>query len=162
MKWREKGTRLYRKFVLGEHVEDLNHGGDMSAEAMKYPQSALEAFGQGVRLDLRARLAVDFLKTPMAAEYARYGFVELKMAPAMVPEMVAKFALDTAEQVILQAEERGWTAPLPDHADLNAQEKHQARRNAKFNVEGQLAGQRYMQEVAAGAIATPNGPRMPS
>lgn len=142
------------------------------ANEMKYPQSAIEAFPQGVRLDLRVRLAIDFLKTPLAAEYLKglesAAVEDLRAAadgqepPVKLADRVAKFTLDLAEAVMVDAEQRGWTAPMPDTDELDASTKRQARRNARFQIEGQVAGQRAMQEMAAGAIATPGGPRMPS
>lgn len=141
------------------------------AQELKYPQSAIEAFPQGVRLDLRTRLAIDFLKTPLVAEVAKIISVPLETVNAfaeeagvagvpVMPVAIAKFALDLADAVMVDAEARGWMAPMPETDELDASTKRQSRRNARFQVEGQVAGQRAMQEMAAGAIATPQGPRV--
>jgi hypothetical protein len=103
-----------------------------------YPHNVLEGFAAGCLLDLRVRLAVDFLKGPLA-----------NMAPdGAEARDLAEYALDLATELLSLAESRGLVSALPDDDGLNRQLRLQAARTAKFSALQQIEGQKAAQEEA--------------
>jgi hypothetical protein len=89
----------------------------------------LQAFQNGVQLDLRVRLAVDFLKA----------------WPAATPEA----ALDAATRLLDLAAERGLMKPLPEDNELSTPLRRHMERNVRAQVHSQLAGQKIQAEEAS-------------
>jgi hypothetical protein len=106
---------------------------------MKYPSNVLEGFGTGALLDLRVRLAVDFLKSPMFTHTDRIHGPD-------AAHVLAVFALDVAAELLAVSESRGLVEPLPDDDGLNRQLRLQAARTARYSVWQQLAGARVAAE----------------
>lgn len=86
----------------------------------------LQAFQNGVQLDLRLRMAIDFLKA----------------WPSATPEA----ALAAAERLLWLGSERGYVKPLPEDSNLTAPLRHHLERSVRAQAFSQVAGQRIAQE----------------
>jgi hypothetical protein len=117
---------------------------------MAYPSNVLEGFGTGCLLDLRVRLAVDFLKSPMFEGMA-------VTAEEILPKACAWFALEVSTELLALAEARGLVEPLPDDDVLNRQLRLQAARTARYSVWQQLAGARVAAEEQPRVGPVPGG-----
>lgn len=107
-----------------------------------YPSNVLEGFGSGCLLDLRVRLAVDLLKSPMFTSMSVDG-----MRAPEIPGECARFALDLATALMAEAESRGLVQPIPaDNGELPDALRAQARRTASFQALQQIEGGRFVQE----------------
>lgn len=116
---------------------------------MKYPSNALEGFGSGALLDLRVRLACDFLKAPLFTNVHS----DAAEARTRAAEM-AGWALDLAAEVLSQAEARGWVAPLPDDdGELDPVLRAQARRTASYQALQQMEAQKFVQDEQGRVVA---------
>lgn len=115
-------------------------------DAMKYPQNAIDGFTNGCLLDLRVRLAVDLLKSPM--------FENATGEPAVI----AAAALDLTTALMAEAESRGLVAPLPEGPELNSFVRNQAKRIGAFQFEQQMA-MNELARAAQGNVVSPFGPR---
>lgn len=131
------------------------------SDAVKYPSNVLEGFGSGALLDLRVRLAADFLKhSPMFANALPVPSVEALDA---MPQQLAGLALDLADELLQQGAERGWVEPLPDDAgELPSDLRSQARRTGSYQAQQQLDANRHAQDEQSRVVATqlrpaPNG-----
>lgn len=129
------------------------------AGRLRYPSNVLEGFGSGALLDLRARLAADFLKhSPMFGHLSSNAPTERERAAEM-----SGFALMLADELLTQAEARGWVEPLPDdNGDLPPSLRAQARRTASFQALQQMEAQRFAQDEQARVVpmvpqVRPNG-----
>ena len=94
-----------------------------------YWGNVLQSFENGVQLDLRVKLAVDFLKAP--------NMVTGSSAP-----VAAGFALDLATELLAEAERRGLMKALPEGDELNGAVRAHIRRNVRAQVYQQLQAQR--------------------
>jgi hypothetical protein len=94
-------------------------------------------------LDLRVRLAVDFLKSPLYANVVAEG---VELGTEDNPRDIAVHALDVATALLAVSEARGLVEPLPDDDGLNRQLRLQAARTARYSVWQQLAGARVAAE----------------
>jgi hypothetical protein len=103
-----------------------------------YFGDVIGSYALGVQLDLRVKLAVDFLKSPVIAEVAKN--------PNHSPQSLATFALDLATQLIEVAEDRGLIADMPETDGLSAPMRKHIRRQVRANVVGQVCGQQIMAE----------------
>jgi hypothetical protein len=114
-----------------------------------YFGDVIGSYANGVQLDLRVKLAVDFLKAPGPL---------LNTMPA-TPEEAAKQALDIADALIAEATKRGLVRSLPDTDELSAPMRKHIRRQVRAQIVGQVAGQTIMAEeqpsVMAGPVAVP-------
>jgi hypothetical protein len=99
-----------------------------------YWGDVLQSFANGVQLDLRVKLAVDFLKSP-AFQGAEAN-----------PEAAASRALTLATELLEQAQAAGLVKPLPDDDELNAAMKRHLSRNVRAQLYGQEAAQRIQGE----------------
>lgn len=119
---------------------------------MKYPSNALEGFGSGALLDLRVRLAADFIKhSPM---FAAALPVKADEDLVSVPIVVAGLALDLADELLSQAAARGWVEPLPaDDGDLDTALRAQARRAASYQALQQMEAQKFVQDEQGRVVA---------
>jgi len=124
--------------------QEVNEG-FAQLNALRYPHNPLEGFANGCLLDLRVRIAIDLLKaSPM---YAKTG--------KETPFSIAVHALHVAQELMAEAERRGWVAPLPVEGELSPALKAQAARVAAFGVEQQLEAGRLAQQ-ARGAVIPVN------
>lgn len=126
---------------------------------IKYPSNVLEGFGSGALLDLRVRLAADFLK---------HGAV-VNLFPVstpddlrLLPKVAAGYALDLADELLSQAEVRGWVDPLPaDDGELPPDLRAQANRTGSYQAQQQLGANKYAADeagrVVPGAHVLANG-----
>lgn len=112
-------------------------------KGMLYPHNVLEGFGNGAILDLRVRMANDFIKSPaLPALHAELTRI-MEDEKCSAAKALALFALDLAEEITAIAEDRGWVAPLPEGGELPQFLKDQAKCNASYNVLQQLEGARF-------------------
>lgn len=122
----------------------------------KYPHNILEGYGTGALLDLRVRLAINFLQhSPMVQEVTRATLANLPAGKVgEAPMWVAKFALEVADELLKEGAARGYVSPLPDPEDttITAQDRAQAVRTARYSVLQQMAGAKVAQEEGAGQI----------
>lgn len=116
------------------------------SEAMKYPSNPLTAMDQGCMLDLRVKLAVDILKSPM-----------FTTAITESPAQIASTALDIATELLSLGEERGLVAPLPDHSELTAVLKRHIERSVRAQLFQQQCGQRFSREDGAITVVPSGG-----
>jgi hypothetical protein len=116
----------------------------------RYWGNVLSAFEGGLQLDIRARLAIEFLKG------GSFG-VEV----ASDPEQHAAYALDCAIEFVRLVEERGLTKPLPDDDELSVPLRTQLRRNTRAQIYSQIAGQKISVEEAPKLATAANGPMPP-
>lgn len=125
-------------------------------EGQKYPHNVLEAFGTGAILDLRVRLAVNWIQhSPAVAEVAKAVVLGTPAHQSNdIPAWIAHFALELADQLLEQGAERGWVEGLPDPKDtkLDDQLRAQAMRTARYNVLQQILGNKAAQEEQGGII----------
>ena len=91
-------------------------------------------------MDMRLKLAIEFLKTPNL------------FANDTVADTVAA-AIEMAEELMKQGEENGLIEPLPDHGDLN----RAAKNHIEMNVRAQLFQTDIAQRIASGSIKTVPG-----
>jgi hypothetical protein len=110
-----------------------------------YFGDVLAHFANGVQLDLRVKLAVEFLKSPCFFEPAH-------------PVDRAVAALDMAQSLIAEAGARGWLKPLPDDSELTTPMRRHLERNVRAQVFSQFAGQRIQAEEAPSIAVGANGP----
>lgn len=110
----------------------------------KYWGNVLSAFEAGVQMDLRLRLAMDFLKSP----YFEGG-------PGVHPDAQrdAALALDLATALVEEAAARGMLKPMPETGEINAALRHHVERTVRVNAHGQITGQRIMREENSGVMA---------
>lgn len=117
-----------------------------AGSGVKYAHNVLEGFGNGCLLDLRVRVALDLLKSPM------FTHADELQGPGTA-EQLARFALDIAGSLLEQAEARGWVEELPEDAGLNRQCRLQAERTARYQVLQQIAGSRIAADEAGSSIS---------
>lgn len=116
----------------------------MNDEAMvdvepKYRGNPLVDFENGVGLDLRVKMAMELLKSPLCA---------VSITPA---EDAAK-ALDTATALLELAAGRGLLYGIPEGTDLTPALRRHIERNVRAQVYQQTAGQRVMREESGGVM----------
>jgi hypothetical protein len=111
-----------------------------------YFGDVLGSFANGVQLDLRVKLAVDFLKAH----------------PAQGPVAeAAAYALDLAAALLDEASRRGLTKDLPEDSELSAPMKRHIERQIRMQVFQNQAAQRIQSEpaVALGSVPANFVPR---
>lgn len=128
----------------------------MSDDRLKYHQNVFQAFENGVELDLRARIAIDLLKSQAAN---LVGDTQLEDVTA---KGIASFFLDLAGELLEQAQTRGWTRDLPDHGDISAPMKKHIERNVRAQLYQQTVGQRVAAENASRVSVMPAGVMPPA
>lgn len=113
-----------------------------------YFGDVIGSYANGLQLDLRVKLAVDFLKSPIIAEVAKN--------PNHSPQSLSIFALDLATQLLEVADERGLIADMPEDDGLSSP----MRRHIRRQVRAQIVGQHAANEIApqeAPQVQIPNG-----
>ena len=125
----------------------------MMGTEKKYPHNVLQGFDNGCLLDLRVRFAMSMLThSPL--------FTGGEGVPKV--ELIAKVALDVAQELFSQAEARGWIDPIPESAELDADLRDQAKRTAEFQARQQVHGNGVATKLmndAAPAVVTPGQKR---
>ena len=101
----------------------------------RYFGDVLGSYANGVQLDLRVKLAVDFLKSPWAAQWSD-------------SEALAAAALQLASELLSQSQALGLMAELPDSDQLSAPMRRHIRRQVRAQVVGQIAAQEIGAEEA--------------
>ena len=102
----------------------------MTIETERYWGNVLNAFEGGVQMDLRLRLAIEFLKGGAICGEAMDA---------------ARAALDIAGELIRLADERGLLKDLPDTDGLNEPLKRHISRNIRAQLYQQNEAQRISQ-----------------
>ncbi len=106
-----------------------------------YLGNVLSSFETGVQLDLRVKLAIEFLKSGNADGPVAYGVKDeqLQLVQLTVAEK-ATYCLDLAETLISQAQERGLVKDLPDDDELTQPLRKHLRRAVRAQVYQQSSG----------------------
>jgi hypothetical protein len=153
-------------------------------ESERYWGDVLQSFGTGVQMDLRLRLALEFLKAgtfvnlgqaiaaimpnPIPVQNALGGtdMIEVRWNADQYPKYLVRFALDLATEVVNEGWERGLMKDLPETGELNQATKKHIERNVRAQLYQQQIGQKIMQEetnrvgvVGAGALNGGLAPR---
>jgi hypothetical protein len=102
----------------------------------EYFGDILEDYSNGVRLGLRVKLAVEFVKAMAASDWRPDNDG---------PEALADYALRVADRLVSEGEKKDWVVRLPTDADLPRDARHHAGRMARFQVTTQLQAQRFAQ-----------------
>jgi hypothetical protein len=119
--------------------------------APNYWGNVLTSFENGAQMDLRLKLAIQFISgLSFAAVLERPSRAD--DTALMLPQEAAAYALDLAGELLDQAAARGLVKDMPDHGELNAPTRHQIERNARAQVYGQTVGQRVMREESGGVM----------
>lgn len=95
--------------------------------------NVLTQFDNGVQLDLRVKLAIEFLKAPSC----QHG----NTADATVT-----YALALADSLVRQGQELNFIKPLPEDDQLSAPLRRHIRRNLRAQIYQQVAGQEIQRE----------------
>ena len=121
-----------------------------------YFGDVLQSWANGVQLDLRVRLAVDWLKGGLLVPDKDGRPFDLGKEHA---HDVVRFALDLSTELIEQAKLRGLLVDLPEHDELSAAHRKHLRRAARAGVLSQVYGGEMVREEAPG-VAVPNAGRV--
>ena len=113
---------------MGEHHKTV------SIEFFPLPDHAMT---QGAVLDLRARLAIDFINSALHDN------------PIYESHELAESACMVAEQVVAEFRKRGWIAPVPVDNHVSPELRAHIQRNARMQVISQTAMQRAVDEEAS-------------
>ena len=111
-----------------------------------YWGNVLNAFEAGVQMDLRLRLAIDFLKSPGMFSPASMGD-EGKLA---------RSGLDLATALLDEAAARGLVKDLPDTGEINAATKRHIERGVSAQVH-QVEVQQREARRAGPMVGMPHG-----
>lgn len=105
-----------------------------------------QSWNNGVQIDLRVKLAIEFLKGPgpWESDGAR----------------TAELALQTADALVSQAKANGWIKDLPEDDELTQPMRRHIRRQMRAQIYGQVAGQKIAAEEQPAVQSVGNG-RMP-
>lgn len=108
-------------------------------DVIKYPSNPLTAIENGCLLDLRVKLAVEFLKGD--------GITALDFDDKVDPARAhAVYALDLATALLQVAEERELVSPLPETDELTGSVRRHVGRNGRAALEQNHAAQRIKRE----------------
>ena len=121
-------------------------------EPVFYPQDPINGFLQGCLLDLRVRLAIDFLKSHFFS-----GFLDRATLTNMRVEQAASIALILADEVLKQGAARGWVTSIPEDGEIGPELRAQAKRNALYQVVQQMEANKAAQAEQS-SIAVPVAP----
>jgi hypothetical protein len=115
----------------------------------------LQSWNNGVQLDLRVKLAVDFLKS---------GVLVAKDCDRMQPGEAATYALDVSTALLNLAAERGLLKDMPDTDQLSGGHRKHIRRMTRAGVLQQVVAQDIARDespqVAAAPLASIDGRRI--
>jgi hypothetical protein len=107
----------------------------------KYFGDVLQSFQNGVQLDLRVKLAVDMLKSPIMQTIAGN--------PNHDAASLASFALDLSTALLKVAQERELLKEMPEDNGLSGPLRHHLERNVRAQVYSQVAGAKIQSEEAS-------------
>lgn len=133
--------------VQKENSMTGNNEDKSPAEPVFYPQDPINGFLQGCLLDLRVRLAIDFLKAPS---------FELSLS-GMKVEDAAGLALRLADEILAQGAANGWVTSIPEDGEIGPALRAQAKRNAQYQVVQQMEANKAM-TAEQSSIAVPQVP----
>jgi hypothetical protein len=122
-----------------------------------YPQDPINGFLQGCLLDLRVRLAIDFLKSPLFTALTAEITNQMHEANVRAEEAVAGFSLNLADEILKQGAARGWVTPISEDGEIGPALRAQAKRNALYQVVQQLEANKAAQ-AEQNPIAVPVAP----
>ena len=88
----------------------------------KYERGVIESFSEGAVLDLRARVALDLLKSSQSI-----GHLD---------------ACEIADDFVAECERRGWIKPLPADGQVDDRTRAHCERLGRVNVISQVSAQR--------------------
>lgn len=122
-----------------------------------YFGDVLQSWNNGCQLDLRVKLAIEFLKSGQLPEVVG----QLRPIPADEDFSVtlAKFSLDLADSLIAESTARGLINDLPEDDELTQSMRRHIRRSVRAQMYQQVAAQKIGPEEAP-AVQVGNG-RLP-
>ena len=108
----------------------------MTDSNIEFYPDVIAAFSDGCVMDLRVRLAVDFIKAMISSD--TQGSFSI--------DQMANTGLSLAGSLIAQAKASGLIAPLPESGELNAQTKRHLERAVNAQMYQQKYAQRQQQD----------------
>lgn len=134
-------------------------------EKRSYPSNVIDGFAMGTLLDLRARIALDILRSPLGAALAKQEFSRphgLSSDCTVNAAPIAAAICNVAQTLVGCFEDAGWARPIPEGDELNAALEKHARRLGRFQCQQQIGGNKEAQEsqnriAPVGASAVPPG-----
>lgn len=108
----------------------------------RYFGDVIQDFPNGCQLDLRVKLAVEFLKS---------GMVPVSIEDQA--KVAADYALDLATELLATADSRGLVRELPEDDGINAPTRAHLKRNIRAQVFAQVEGQRMAAEEQSPVLA---------
>jgi hypothetical protein len=110
--------------------------------SMDYPGNVLNALNDGCVMDLRVRLAIQFIVG---------GMIPVPPGPDCVlaepSQAVAFFALDVAERLVALGVERGYIAAMPEGHEIPGVVKSQVKRSAEAQAIAQHHGAKVLRDL---------------
>lgn len=122
-----------------------------------YFGDVLQSWNNGVQLDLRVKLAIEFLKSGQLT--ATLGQVRPLCPEEELAKVLAKHAIDLADALVTEAGSRGLVKDLPEDDELTQPMRRHIRRQMRAQIYGQVSGQKIASEEQP-AVQPVNG-RMP-
>jgi hypothetical protein len=110
-----------------------------------------EGYQNGCLLDLRLKLAIEFLKTGVVPQ-TLLGPLKVQVGSScqeqieLPPAGRATYALELADQLFKGADLRGWVHALPNNSELSPQLRQHIERSANAAVAQHNAQQRAAQQ----------------
>lgn len=126
-----------------------------SHEEPTYFGDVMGDYNNGCRLDVRSKLAVDFLKASGCVPVYGQDPTDGAQAVLLTAKERVAYALDLAGEVIAQSYERGWAKDLSESDELTQAQRRHIRHSIRTQVYGQLQGQAIAQEEQKGTIERP-------
>lgn len=105
----------------------------------KYFGNVMSSFENGVQLDLRVKLAMEFLKSNAVHQVTNTDDVV----------QAAELALDLATELLAVAHERGLVKDMPDNGELSSPMKHHLERSVRQQMYGNEVAQKIARETIA-------------
>lgn len=130
---------------------------ELSAKApVKYPQGPMDAISAGAWIDLTVRFAAQIMGGAAAAEVVKAHLSQNPGDGVAASKAAARFALETAKQMLALAEEQGLLVPLADTdggAWLYAVHQRGAAMLGAFDAEMRVGSNRYAEMMQAAMVA---------
>lgn len=122
-----------------------------------YFGDVLQSWQNGCQLDLRVKLAIEFLKSGQLT--ATLGQVRPMCSEEDLAKVLAKHAIDLADALVTEAGSRGLMKDLPESDELSAPMRSHIRRSVRAQIYQQVAAQKIGPEESP-VVQTGNG-RLP-
>lgn len=103
-----------------------------------YFGSPITNFENGCQLDLRVKLAIEFMKSD--------GALAVPSAVAERPDTFARYSLDLFTELLAQASRHGFVKPLPDTDEVPAALQRHIRQSVRASIYQQTIGQKIVAE----------------